>query len=257
MSKFCSKCGAELEENSAFCSACGEKIEATEAEVTNETVVEENAVVEEAPVATEAANAAIINKEALTSAANDLKDKGLEIANKVKGDKKLLGIVAGALALIIALCVICPIAFPGPKSAVKNYIKGNFNGDWKAYVDCRPDEVWEYLEEKYDIDMDEREEQFEDNWDDRLDDLEDEYGRNVKVTYKIVDKDEMDKDDLDDIRDSYKDTYDIAKRDITAGYELDVEVTIKGREDEDTEDATFYVFKLGGKWYVYNVEFDD
>lgn len=249
MNKFCAKCGAELEADSTFCSACGEKIEVAETPAAEEApVVEKSAPTTEAP---------IINKDALMGAANDLKDKGLEIANKVKGDKKLLAIVAGALVAIILLCVICPIAFPGPKSAVKNYIKGNFNGDWKAYVKCQPDEVWEYMEEEYDLDMDEREEQFEENWDDRIDDLEDEYGRNVKVTYKIVDKDKMDEDDLDDIRDNYKDRYDIAKRDITAGYELDVEVTIKGREDEDTEDATFNVYKLGGKWYVYNVEFDN
>jgi predicted transcriptional regulator len=43
-----------------------------------------------------------------------------------------------------------------------------------------------------------------DYFEDHLEDMEDEYGKNFKYTYKIVDKDELEKDDLRDFRDELR-----------------------------------------------------
>ena len=35
---------------------------------------------------------------------------------------------------------------------------------------------------------------------------------------------------------------------VTAGYKLTVKLTIKGKDDKDTDTATIKVYKIGGKW---------
>ncbi len=217
MSKFCGKCGAELPDEAMFCTACGENFSTTP----------------EAPVAPE----------------NDFIKKVMEY-------KKFFlpgGIALGAIILVI---VLISVFSSSPKDAVKNYVNGNFNGDYDAYNAMQPDEVWEYLEKEYDTDRPD-EKDYEETYEATLEELEEEYGKDVSVSYKITDEDELDEDDLKDIRNTLKDTYNIAKKDITAAYELDVELTIEGDDDEETKDATFIVYKYNGDWYVQDVDFDD
>ncbi len=217
MSKFCGKCGAELPDEAMFCTACGENF----------------AVAPEAPATPE----------------NDFIKKIMEY-------KKFFLPGAIALGAIIIVIVLIVALSSSPKDAVKNYVNGTFNGDYDAFIDMQPTEVWEYMEKEYDQEMPD-EKDFEEIYESSLEALEEEYGKDVSVSYKVTDKDELDEDDLKDIRNTLKDTYDISKKDVTAAYELDVELTIEGDDDEETKDATFIVYKLNGDWYVQDVDIDE
>ena len=83
-----------------------------------------------------------------------------------------------------------------------------------------------------------------------MDSLEDEYGKNVKVSYKVTDKDELSDKKLKNIQEGLKDNYDIPKKSVTKGYKVDVDMTIKGKDDEDTNETTLYIVKIKGDWYV-------
>lgn len=163
------------------------------------------------------------------------------------------GIALGAIILVIILIVALS---GGPEDAIENYVNASFNGDYDAYLELQPDKYWEFMEKEYDTEIPD-EKDFEKMYEETLDSLEDEYGKDVSVSFTVTDKDELDDDDLDEIRDSLKSQYGIAKKDITAGYEIDVELIIEGDDDEETNDATFYVYKYDGNWYVHDVDIED
>ena len=77
--------------------------------------------------------------------------------------------------------------------------------------------------------------------------LEDEYGDDIKVSYKIKDKEKIDKDDLEDLEDDIKDTYD-EKVKVSKGYELKIEMKIKGDDDKEKDTTKIKVYKIDGDW---------
>ena len=82
-----------------------------------------------------------------------------------------------------------------------------------------------------------------------LDSMEEEFGKNVKVTYKVTDEDELDKDDLKELKDYLKEEYDVSKKDVKKAYELELEMKIKGSEDDDEDETDLVVVQIGKKWY--------
>ncbi len=142
-------------------------------------------------------------------------------------------------------------------------------------------------------DMKDKLDDMEDSLDDMYDALEDEYGKNVKSSYKITDKDKLDKDDLEEIQDAYNDSGDdildaeddiedlldeselsnseqkkvkkilmnygkkLEKAKVKKGYELDVEFKVKGKEDDESGDAKVTVIKVNNEWIIYDIDVDD
>lgn len=132
----------------------------------------------------------------------------------------------------------------------------------------------------------------QDSWKDFREGLEDEYGKDWKVDYDITDKDELDDDDLKDIKsdfksagksliatgkaildldnddlkelaedmglkkDDLKELADLLKElgqvlkdaEPKSGYEVDIDTTIKGDDDEDEDSFTAEVVKVGSRW---------
>ena len=113
-----------------------------------------------------------------------------------------------------------------------------------------PAEYWEYLEDESDVSMKDVEEQMEELNKTLIRGLEDEYGDNIKVSYKILEKDDASSSDLDEMKDYIKSNYDIPKKSVTDAVELEVELTVRGDDDEETTESTFYAVKVGGDWYI-------
>ncbi len=139
-----------------------------------------------------------------------------------------------------------------------------------------------------DIAEDEGEDDFEDALDNArdalenmYDELEDEYGKDFEVSYEIKKEKELDDDDLEDIEDTYKDLADEIPLDdledeldsagdaaedlykvvedlvdelkdvnVSAGYKVDLELTIEGDEDDDTQEVTVTFIKMNGDWTI-------
>ena len=140
-----------------------------------------------------------------------------------------------------------------PEKALDNYISVVCNGKVNKLEKLAPAEYWECLEDENDVSMKDAEEQMEELNKTLIRGLEDEYGDNIKVSYKILEKDDASSSDLDEMKDYIKSNYDIPKKSVTDAVELEVELTIRGDDDEETTESTFYAVKVGGDWYIWSV----
>lgn len=230
MSKFCQNCGVEMEDDALFCVNCGAK-EQVEAET-----------------------------QPATDIVSTVKDAVDNVVEDVKANPKLLAFAGGAVAVVVAVIILLANLFGGGwKKAIDNYVDVSFKGKANKIEKLAPKEYWEYLEdEDEDFDLKDAIEEYEDEFEDMMDDLEDEYGKNLKIKAKIEDKEKLSKKDISKIADALKDEFDIKKKSVKKGYEVDVDLTIKGSEDEDSDETTLTVIKIGSKWYIVSYyEYDD
>lgn len=216
MGKFCGYCGAELPDDALKCPSCGADLGAGQGNTSDK-----------------------------------VKDKAIDIFNRIKTDKKLLSIVIGAIALVIVLIIVLCCAFGGGyKKAINNYLDVTIYGKYDKIEKLAPASYWKYYEDEYDMDVDDVIDNYEDVYENVIEYLEDDYGKDIKVDYKITDEDELSEKKLKRISDNLKDEYNIPKKSVTKGYKIDLEITIKGDDDEDTDETTLYAVKIDGDWYL-------
>ena len=180
----------------------------------------------------------------------NVKDTLNIIKAKIVENKKL-ALAFGSIALVLVIVLIAILA--GGKAyekAIDNYIDVAFKCKIEKVKNLAPSAYWDYFEDAYDMDIDDLIKELKDSSDDILDALEEEYGKRIKVSYKVTDADKLDKDDLKDVKDALKNRYDIPKKSVTDAYELEIEMKIKGSEDEDEDEMEMLVVKIDGKWYV-------
>ena len=211
MSKFCEKCGSELKDTDKLCPNCG------------------------APVA-ETTATKDVKKESTTA-------KSTSTSNKPSA--KMYGLIGGIAAAALVLIIILVAIFGGGgyKKPIDNMLNGIQKTNVKTFLKAFPDVMKEDLEDYIE----------KDDLEDLMDEFEDEVGKNPKITYKILDKEKIDKDDLEDIQDDLEDEYEDAKKSkikVTAGYKLTVKLTVKGKDDSQSNTTTINVYKIGGKWCV-------
>ena len=137
-----------------------------------------------------------------------------------------------------------------PEKALDNYISVVCNGKVNKLEKLAPAEYWECLEDENDVSMKDAEEQMEELNKTLIRGLEDEYGDNIKVSYKILENDDASSSDLDSMKDYIKSNYDIPKKSVTDAVELEVELTVRGDDDEETGESTFYAVKVDEDWYI-------
>lgn len=126
----------------------------------------------------------------------------------------------------------------------------------------------------------------EDTYDQFYDSMENIYGKNIKVSYKIEDKEKLDKDERKAIASAYSSFAQLSsgitdciealenctefkekelkklvkqvealekkldKFKVSSGYVLDVEFTIKGKKDKNTQNIDIVVIKADGDWMI-------
>lgn len=225
MSKFCTNCGAEMEDDSLFCTNCGEKFAPAEEAVA---AFVEAPVVEAAP------------------AKKDFKAIFAEL--KARPDFKTLVVAAAALLVVIVLAIVllCGTSY---KDAVKNY-QAVMNGNAGKIAAMAPNDYWKYVKEEEDITKADVKDTFKDLYDEMKDEMEDEFGKNAKYSIKVTEADKLSKKKLKALAENIEDHYEIDEKKVKAGYELECEISIKGRLDDDEYEDTLYAVKIGGNWYV-------
>lgn len=129
------------------------------------------------------------------------------------------------------------------KSEIKK-LKPQFFWDMS---DESPDDIYEEMKEdpEYPMDM-----------------LKEYYGKNVKITYEILDKESYSKEQLEEIResvDSIAEHYKVSAsgNKVTEYYEMELEIMVKGSEGEDTMDARASIMQYGGSWYIMDYDMDN
>lgn len=169
---------------------------------------------------------------------------GLDV-NK-NSNKAVAVLIAAVAVVLVILIVLFNLLFGGGyKQPVDNMMKAIETGKGKYLYKTMPEFLIEYRYE------DEKKSEIYDDLDDSLefiiDMLESEYGDDIKISYKIKDKEKIDKDDLEDLEDSIKDRYDEKVR-VSKGYELKIKMKIKGDDDKDEDTTTIKVYKIDGDW---------
>lgn len=210
--KYCVNCGNAMNDTDIICQNCG-------------------------------ANNAPAQPEETTKKLPDLK----------KIPPKFIGIGAVAVVAVIALIIIISAIFGGAgyNKAIDNLIDVSMYGKLDKLEDLAPAEFWDMVKDETDLSVKKFVEELEDSEfvEEMLDSMEEEFGKNVKVTYKVTDEDELDKDDLKELKDYLKEEYDVSKKDVKKAYELELEMKIKGSEDDDEDETDLVVVQIGKKWY--------
>lgn len=212
MSKKCEKCGAEMEDTAVDCPNCS-KVE----------------VKAEAP-----------KKEEVKVEAKKAEVKTEKTSNP--SNKKNLFIAIGAIAavVIILIAILASVLGGGYEAPIKNMFKGMQKADLKTYLKAYPEfmGISDYVDQ--------------DDMDEMLESLEKEYGKNIKISYKVLDKEKIEKDNLEKVQKKIENYYD-EKVKVTAGYKVEVKSTIKGKDDSETDTSTMKVYKIDGKWYLLSM----
>lgn len=241
MSKFCVNCGTQLPEEANACPNCGAAVEAKKVEKKK------------------SGNAFFAKVKAIFKKCNDA------VAAKLKSFGIPVKAFYIALAVLLVLVVVFSIFANGYKTPIKRYLDIEYKGKYQKIEKMLPDAYLEYLAKRQDRDPDsvlediieEAKLEWEGDPEDKDDDgtkgsLKERYGKNYKVSYKILYEDKLKGKELEEIQESLKSRYDIAKSSIKTVYEMYVKVTIKGSEDEQSYKSLLYSINIDGKWYLIN-----
>ena len=188
MSKFCGKCGAQLNDDATFCTNCGANLEQPNQQVNSNQQFNADAVKNAAAAA-----------QAKVSQGYDAAKNTVTTAVKT-GDKKTLAIVGGIGVVIIVLIVLLlTLIFGGGyKTPLNKIAKAMEDGNGKAYRQAT-------MSSKYYKAMKEDDDDFDDDLNDDAKymqkSLKYKYGSNLKVKFKVTDKEKLDEDDLEDYQD--------------------------------------------------------
>lgn len=122
---------------------------------------------------------------------------------------------------------------------IANLVEGIQDADAEKFLSAFPPFISEEMEDLF---TDEILEQ-------ALELAKEEYGENIKMTYKVVDEEELSEEDLEEMAEEILEYYD-EEVEITKGYELEVELTTKGDDDEEVEEDSFEVYEIDGEYYI-------
>lgn len=269
---YCTNCGTKLHENAVYCSNCGTKVidevqQREEGFTKNTLEFNHNQNVNQGQYVNQ--NLYSYPNQSTYQNPNTLNQNGYQNPNiysnpngypysslnsnpnfnvNKKGKKTglIIGIVSAAVVTFIAIfaVIMAFLVFDTPDyvKPIKNLTKALEEGNSDKLISCYPEYLQDSIEQVLGGNLD-------DAMDKAMDRFKESYGDGIKVTYKIEDKEKIFKSDLDDMESQIKDSYD---EDVTIkeGYKLDVELTIEGDDDNDTDDAEIKVIKIGSRWYL-------
>ena len=223
MAKFCGNCGAASADNAYVCGNCGAPFEAAPA------------AAPEAPAAPKKdIFASIPGFDKLDDAKKALVKKIAMIA---------VPVVAVILVLIIVFGAIVPNT--GYKGTINKFLNAIEEQDVDKFMEL-------YNSYEFDGNKD-ADDYVEDELDEMIEELDYRYGEKIKLSFKIEDCDKLTEDRLDDIQDSYDDSEDCDKMEITKGYDITGTLTVKGKDmDRDIENIDFILIKEDGKWKIWD-----
>jgi len=245
MSK-CQFCGQEVPEGQK-CN-CPESLSAVSSPATEQQTI--SLAKEQAPVQEQ--TSAVNNTPENNTAENNTAENNTPEMNNVPAadgtvipgvklsKNQIVGIAAVVIGLIIVISVISSVASNAFKKPIDMMFEGMVKSKAELIVKSMYDE--EMLDDNK-VDYDDMVDKFDDSMDDISDALEDEFGKHVKITYKVLKKKELKKKTIKNYEDMYKDSYDF-KAHIEKGYEVKIEARIKGSDDDDEDKMEFTVLKI-------------
>ncbi len=217
---YCAKCGKENREEARFCAGCG-------------AVLNGNQNIKTVP-------------------------SGTTKLNSRYRIRKMILAVAVVIAAFIALVTI----FGGRsyKATIKQYIDAQFDVDAEKIFELIPRE-WLALmldeDEFGGMDFDEMLDYFVDEANEeirgQLDYIETYLGENWEVTYEILSDDDLKGNELDELKEDYADM----GMKISAAKTVEVQLTVKTDDMENSDTLDVSLVKIGRSWYLDVENMDD
>lgn len=265
MGKFCSNCGTALDEGAAFCHNCGNQIPqaapaapqfipAEEVTPAPQFIPAEQAAPAPQFIPAEQAQPQFVPADQAAPQFVPAASVAPAAPAKKKPSKKAL-IIGGVVAAVAVVAIILIIVLGGnggsassPQGALDNYV-ALMNGDTSKLDALAPDEYWEAMAEEEGCSKKELLAEGREAMAENVDELKEEYGRNYKVTGKIMAEDEVDDDTLEKIAEALSE-YGIKESSIKAAKDLTIKLTIKGSDGEDENTTSLSAIQIGSTWYL-------
>lgn len=236
MRKFCPNCGAALDDVAVFCGNCGTKLDAPAAP---------QQPVQEQPIPQQPVFQQPVFEQ--------------PIPQQPKKSKK--GLVVAIVAIIAVLGIAAGLYFGGVfgggyDKALDTYLKARMMYQCDDAEDLMPEEAWDTFEEENYMDSDDFEEYLDVQREYQVEELEYEYGSNLKFSYKVTKEKAISEGNLKKIGRALAEDYGIRASSVKKGYDLKLDVTLKGSEDSETSDFECAVVLIDDDWYVIGWEAD-
>lgn len=173
------------------------------------------------------------------------------ITMPIQDDKnRKVGMIAVAVAaVLIILLGIFLFGGRSYKSTIKKFVDAQFDGNAEALFDLMPEKMIDYAMEQDGYDSDELDDLIDDaneTLQEQIDSLDSYLGEGWKVSYEILDDEDIKSDDLDDIKEEYED----ADIKVSAAKKVELEVTVTSGETESSNSLDVSLIKVGRSWYV-------
>lgn len=236
MSKFCTSCGASLDDNATFCTSCGAKLAVSSAQAASTAASDEAATPLDA-----------------------LKDKSIEAFNNFKNNPKrntYIGIAAIAVVAIVLIILLVNLISGGYKGALKDYFGAIEDKDGKAYAKSQmSDDMIDYMMDEEDIDKDDFYDGYKAGTKSTYNALKEEFGSGIKISFDVTDKEKIEKDKLEVYEAFLLETIEDIK--VSKGYEVELEIEVEGKDDDETFDADAVMLKVNGDWIIADLKVED
>lgn len=190
------------------------------------------------------ANQPVVNTDAAKAKATEIANvakKGLgDFSEKLKTDKKVLGI--SIAVVVVVLLLVCGLYLNGgSKGVVKSFAHAYVKSDAKKIVKLMHKD---YLDAYEDLGLD-----IEETLEDTFDDYEDE---DFKVlSYEIVDSEQVKKKKVKDIAEDLEDNCDIDEDTVKDAVVYTIKFKVDDDGDKDTMKKDVTAVKIKGKWYIF------
>ena len=178
--------------------------------------------------------------------------QGADMKPGMKLNKKLVVIIGGIVAVVIIVIIVLVLALSGGKgqrSATKigdELAKAYENGDADAMIELMKDDYYELYNETWGDNF------VEDQFNEDVQDMKEEVGTVKSIKIEDRSEEKYEKDEIEDVNK----TLDRLNVDMKVDdcLEIDMDVEIKGSEDDADGKITYTVVKSGSKWYL--VDYD-
>lgn len=246
MAKFCTSCGASLDDNATFCTSCGAQLGNAPSAAPQ-------------PGAPAANNTAAAFQNAAAQAGNTMKNgfnaakESLTMENiknlKTNPNKTTLIVLGGLIiAAIIVIIILYNLIFAHPyKGMLDDYFKGVAKGEGELVKAAYPECMIDYRKDQ-DDDFDE-DDYFDDIASSMQEYLEDKLGEDIKISYDIKDEKKLSSKKLEDIEEDLEDRYDASVK-VSKAFKVKIKAKIKGDDDDKSDTMNVTVAKVDGQWCI-------
>ena len=178
--------------------------------------------------------------------------QGADMKPGMKLNKKLVAIIGGIVAVVIIVVIVLVLALSGGKgqrSATKigdELAKAYENGDADAMIELMKDDYYELYNETWGDNF------VENQFNEDVQDMKEEVGTVKSIKIEDRSEEKYEKDEIEDVNK----TLDRLNVDMKVDdcLEIDMDVEIKGSEDDADGKITYTVVKSGSRWYL--VDYD-